>query len=119
MSWQWAFCLQCPFYVCAGGEGGECILVKQHRIDPDCTSDSVSAADNLAHPDNIGTSDPTPAPREKCSDIRQYFYRNGRGIVMSSFHLKDMLSRYLIYRTLEGMATYPSNVEENMLCKTY
>lgn len=50
-------------YNLPGGDGGECILVKQHRIDPDCTSDSASAADNLAHPDNIGTSDPTPAPR--------------------------------------------------------
>ena len=79
----------------AGGEGGECILVKQHRIDPDCTSDSASAADNLAHPDNIGTSDPTPAPRDIVQTFVKIFYRDqiidsllGRGI-MSSFHVKE------------------------------
>ena len=60
----------------AGGEGGECVLVKQHRIDPDCTSDSVTAADNLAHPDNIGTSDPTPAPRENVRTSVKSFYRD-------------------------------------------
>ncbi len=57
----------CNSMLFSGAEGGECILVKQHRIDPDCSGDCASP-DNLAHPENVGSADPIPTPATRKSD---------------------------------------------------